>query len=147
MIRYRSIFRNLLIVLVAVFVVSCGGPAAKAPTYSAQQIQQFQQYSSRIEGFSDRLSELKTLIDGGKWNDVRSFIHGPLGDLRLQMVNLSRDLFPDARAKALAQSKDVFNHLVKIDEAAQTGNYAVASQNAAEVVEDIKAFLQLVPQA
>ncbi|PSB02842.1 photosystem II protein PsbQ [Merismopedia glauca] len=145
MIRYRSIL-NVLIVLVAVLVVSCGGPAAKAPTYSTQQIQQFQQYSSRIAGFGDRLSELQTLVDGKKWNDVRSFIHGPLGDLRLQMVNLSRELFPDAKAKALAQSKDVFNHLVKIDEAAQSGNYELASRNVSEVVEDIKAFLQLVPQ-
>jgi photosystem II protein PsbQ len=146
MIRYRSIL-NALIVLVAVFVVSCGGPAAKAPTYSTQQIQQFQQYSSRIQGFSDRLSELQTLVDNQKWNDVKSFIHGPLGDLRLQMVNLSRELFPSARTKALAQSKHVFEHLVKIDEAAQVGNYELAKANVAEVTQDIKDFLQQVPQS
>jgi photosystem II protein PsbQ len=145
MIRYRSILK-VLIALVAVLVVSCSGPAAKAPTYSSQQIQQIQQYASRIESASDRLSELQTLVEGKKWNDVRSFIHGPLGELRLQMVNLSRELFPSAQKQSLAQSKEIFNHFVKIDEAAQSGNSDLANRNLSEVIEDIKAFLRSVPQ-
>ncbi|GAC1502511.1 MAG: hypothetical protein NVS2B14_15140 [Chamaesiphon sp.] len=148
MARYRSILA-LILAFVATFVVSCSSPTAqtKAPTYTPAQLEQLQGSVSGIVGLRDRLPELATLIENRDWNNVESFIHGPLGELRVKMNTLLRNLLPDAQAKALATSKEVFGHLNKIDQAAQESSYERAIRNYGGALKDLDAFLQLVPKA
>ncbi len=147
MARYRSILA-LILAFVATFVVSCGSPTdIKAKTYTSAQIEQIEQYAQGITGLRDRLPELATMIENRDWNNVESFIHGPLGDIRARMSSLSRQLMPDAQKAALETSQNVFGHFVKIDESAQLGSYTQAIRNYAELIKDFDAFLNQIPKA
>lgn len=148
MARYRSIL-SLIIVIVATFLVSCGSPTvAKAPpTYTAAQIEQIQQYVPDMVALRDRMSELQMLIKRRDWIDVSNFIHGPLGELRLKMTYVTRNLLAKDQAQASEATRDLFGHLVKIEQAAESGDAPRATLNYREAVADIDTFLQLVPQA
>jgi photosystem II protein PsbQ len=146
-----SLFRpliSLFLVFISVFIVSCGdGSQVKAPTYSAAQIAQIQTANKNLTAISDRFPELATLIQERDWNNVKSFIHGPLGDIRTRMSGLSRELLPGNKEKALAISKEIFVHLNKIDEAANNNDYKIAILNYGEALKDFASFEQLIPQA
>jgi photosystem II protein PsbQ len=143
-----SFFRpliSLLLVCIAVLVVSCSDGNVKAPTYSADQLAQIQQASQNIQKITSRLDELEGYIDRQDWNNVRSFIHGPLGELRSRMTGLSRDLLPAQKDQALKVSKEVFVHLNKIDAAAGDNNRLLAASNYSEALKDLDAFNGLLP--
>jgi photosystem II protein PsbQ len=91
-------------------------------------------------------NELQTLIQRRDWIDVSNFIHGPLGELRLEMINISRSLLPPDQELARQATRDLFDHLVKIDQAAKDGQYQRAALNYREALADVDAFLQLVPK-
>lgn len=147
MARYRSIL-GLILALVTVCVVSCSSPTTtKTAAYTTTQLEQIQGYADGLTAVRDRLPELATLIQNRKWNDVGSFIHGPLGELRIQMSTLSRSLLPDAQSTALETAKNVFGHLNQLDQAAKDESYERAIRQYAEALKDFDAFLQLVPQA
>jgi photosystem II protein PsbQ len=145
-----SFFRpliSILLVFVSVFVVSCSdGSQAKAPTYSAEQIAQIQLANKGLTALSGRLPELATMIQERDWNNVKSFIHGPLGDIRTRMAGLSRELLPGSKEQALAVSKEIFVHLNKIDEAASANDYKIAIRNYGEAIKDLETFSSLIPQ-
>ncbi len=148
MARQQSIL-SLILVIVATFIVSCGSPtvAKVAPTYTTAQVEQIQQRVPEIVALRDRTtSELQRLIQNRDWINVSNFIHGPLGELRLQMTYVSRNLFPKDQDGARQATRDLFNHLVKIDQAAQGGEYQRATLNYREALADIDVFLQLLPQ-
>ena len=146
-----SLFRpliSILLVFISVLVVSCGdGSQAKAPTYSATKLAQIQATNKNVIALSDRLPELATLIENRDWNNVKSFIHGPLGDLRTRMSGLSRELLPGTKEQALALGKEIFVHLNKIDEAAGSNDYKIAIRNYGEALKDFASFEKLIPQA
>jgi photosystem II protein PsbQ len=146
-----SLFRpliSILLVFISVLVVSCSdGSEVKAPTYSAAQLVQIQATSNNVNALRDRLPELATLIQNRDWNNVKSFIHGPLGDIRTRMSGLSRELLPGSKEQALAVSKEIFVHLNKIDEAAGNNDYQIAIRNYGEALKDFATFSKLIPQA
>ena len=146
-----SLFRpliSILLVFISVFVVSCGdGSQAKAPTYSAAQLAQIQTTTKNVTALTDRLPELATMIQKRDWNNVKSFIHGPLGDIRILMSALSKELLPGTKEKALATSKEIFGHFNKIDEAAGNNDYPGAIRNYGEAMKDITALFNLAPKA
>ena len=145
-----SLFRPLISILltfVAVFIVSCGdGTQAKAPTYSAAQIAQIQTANKGLTTLRDRLPELATLIQERDWNNVKSFIHGPLGDIRTRLAGLSRELLPGTKEQAISVSKEISVHLNKIDEAATANDYQVAMRNYGGAIKDLETFASLIPQ-
>ncbi len=145
-----SLFRpliSLLLVCISVFIVSCGdGSQAKAPTYSPEQLSQIQATNKNVTALRDRFPELATYIQERDWNNVKSFIHGPLGDIRTRMAGLSRELLPGSKEQALSVSKEIFVHLNKIDEAAGNNDYKVAIRNYGEALKDFETFSNLIPQ-
>jgi photosystem II protein PsbQ len=145
-----SLFRPListLLAFIAVFIVSCGdGSQAKAPTYSAVQLTQIQTANKTVTALRERLPELSALIQSRDWNNVKSFIHGPLGEIRTRMAGLSRELLPGSKEKALSISKEIFVHLNKIDEAAANNDYPLAIRNYGEAIKDFTTFSDLIPQ-
>jgi photosystem II protein PsbQ len=146
-----SLFRpliSILLVFIAVFVVSCSdGSQAKAPTYSAAQLVQIETSTKNVTALTSRLPELATMIQKRDWNNVKSFIHGPLGEIRTRLSGLSRELLPGSKEQALAVSKEIFVHLNKIDEAAGNNDYPGAIRNYGEALKDIATFSNLLPKA
>lgn len=145
--RFRSLL-SLLLVVVSVFLVSCGSaPVAKAPDYTPAKIEAIERYTTDIAAMRDRMtSELPKFIQSGEWVDVGALIHGPLGELRTKMISLSRNLTPDLQKKSQAEAKDLFEHLVKLDEAAQAGDLNKAVTNYRAAIDDISAFFDVVPE-
>ena len=148
MARYRAIL-SLMLVILATFVVSCSSPSAvKLPeTYTVSQIEVIQRSVPEILGLRDRMSnELQKLIQRRDWIGVSNFIHGPLGELRLEMINISRSLLPKDQDKARQLTRDLFDNLVKIDQAAKEGQLQKVTQNYREALADINNFLQIIPK-
>ncbi|MBF2068030.1 MAG: photosystem II protein PsbQ [Calothrix sp. C42_A2020_038] len=147
MARQRSII-SLILVFLATFLMSCSGPsvATPPPTYTQTQLQKIQEYLTDIEAVRNRESELGDLIDRKDWIKVGNFIHGPMAEARLDMTYIASNLLPKEQAPARKVARDLFDHLVKIDQAAASGNQLVAASNYKAAYEDIDKFLTLVPK-
>ncbi len=144
--RYRAVV-GVLLAVIATFLVSCSsGPAAVAPTYTPEKIAQLQNYVTRIQTARDRLPELARYIEKDKWVKVDQFTHGPLGELRAELLRLSGQLLPVDQPKAKALSEDILAHLQNIDEASQNRSYEVAISQYREFVDDFDAFLSVIPE-
>ncbi|WP_373368711.1 photosystem II protein PsbQ [Trichormus variabilis] len=146
MARQRSII-SLLLVLLATFLISCGSPttAVVPPTYTAAQLEKIQGYAPDIQAVRDRADELKNLIQKKEWIKVGNFIHGPITEARLNMTYITPNLLPKDQPTARQITKDLLNHLVKIDQAASVGNSPLALNNYQAAVADIDKFVQLLP--
>lgn len=148
MLRFRSIL-TLVLVLITTFLVSCGGsPETKVPpTYTPDKIEQLQVYVAPINEAREKMAIVADLIAKKNWVDTRTYIHGPLGGLRLQMLNLSRSLLPQDQAKAADLAKQVFAHFERIDAAAKDKNAELAYNQLQEALKDFDSFLELIPTA
>lgn len=149
MVKFRSVVAILLAFVTSLMLTACSGGAVakKPPTYTSAQLELIQSYAGDLQTMRDRLPELATLITRKDWTFARNFIHGPLGELRVKMSAVARNLLPDARAGAETIAKTVFADLEAIDLAAQDANYSVAIKNYAAALKDFDAFLSLVPPA
>ncbi|MFN5513229.1 MAG: photosystem II protein PsbQ [Cyanobacteriota bacterium] len=147
MLRLRSLL-VLCLSLVSFVLVSCGAPEAVAPpTYSPEKIAQIQLYAVPVEGAREKMETLRTLISDQNWVDTRTFIHGPLGQLRQDMLGLSRMLLPNDQPRAAALAKELFGDLERLDSAAKDRSLNLAAVQYQEALEDLDAFLELIPQA
>ncbi len=147
MIRLRS-FISLLLVLVATFLVSCSSPEVSAPTtYTPEKIAELQVYVQPIQEAREKMNVLKKLISDQNWVDTRTWIHGPLGKLRQEMLGLSRSLLPKDQEQATQLAREVFGHLERLDAAAQERSLTAAGVQYGEALKDFDAFLELIPQA
>ncbi|MDX2098153.1 MAG: photosystem II protein PsbQ [Leptolyngbyaceae cyanobacterium bins.59] len=147
--------RSLLVLFVGViiaFLLMVSSPVLAATTkaaatYTPAQLEQVQRYVGTLEGFRGRMQALATLIQNRQWTDVRSFIHGPFGELGPTTSRLTRILLPEVREKAIFASKGILGHLVEIDEAAKNQDYRQAIRNYAEAIKDFDALFALTPKA
>jgi photosystem II protein PsbQ len=147
MTRPRSIFALMMAFLMA-FLVSCSSVEAKVPTtYTTAQIQQIQRYVPTLTEFRSRMDKLGTLIQQRNWVDTRTYIHGPLGDLRNTMKTVSASLLPKSQQQAVDLTKSLFGDLVNIDLAAKDLDYAKVTASYQKAVNDFDSFLQLLPKA
>ncbi|MEG4941080.1 photosystem II protein PsbQ [Microcoleus sp. F4-D5] len=147
MTRPRSIFALMMAFLMA-FLVSCSSVEAKVPTtYTAAQIQQIERYVPTLTEFRSRMDKLGTLIQKRNWVDTRTYIHGPLGDLRNTMKTVSASLLPSSQKQAVDLTKSLFADLVNIDLAAKDLDYAKVTASYQKAVNDFDSFLQLIPKA
>lgn len=149
MLRFRSILTVVLTITLA-FLLSSGSPAlaakaTKTPSYTPAQLEQIQRYATSVEELQNRMVEIPTLIQQQRWVDLKTFIHGPLGELRIRMARLARSLAPQSQKVAQQAAKDVFEHLVAIDEAADLGDATKAFRNYNEALKDLDAFFSLLP--
>ena len=147
MVRQRSIF-SLIFVLLATFLIGCGGPsvATLPPSYTAAEVAKIQEYVPGIKAVIDRQGELKSLISEGEWIKVGNFIHGPMTEAKLNMTYIVPNLAQQNQGKARQIIKDLLNDLVKIDQSATVGNTSQALSNYKQAFADIDKFLELVPE-
>ena len=147
MTRPRSIFALMMAFLMA-FLVSCSSVEAKVPTtYTTAQIQQIQRYVPTLTELRSRMDKLGTLIQQRNWVDTKTYIHGPLGDLRNTMKTVSASLLPKSQQQAVDLTKSLFGDLVNIDLAAKDLDYAKVTASYQKAVNDFDSFLQLIPKA
>ncbi|MBW4540135.1 MAG: photosystem II protein PsbQ [Myxacorys chilensis ATA2-1-KO14] len=150
MANYRSILASVL-AIVAVLFICFSDPAAaktiKKLTYTPQQLEEIQTSMSDVTEMRDRFPELKTLIDQKDDIFTRNFIHGPLGELRVKLSSVARNLLPDAQKQARQLAKDIANDLVRIDQAASTRDFTLASRYYNEMLKDLDTFEQLLPKS
>ena len=146
MLNKRSIVAWMMALLVA-FLASCGSPAPP-PTYSDAELQQIEQYTTKIVAVRDRMDELNTLIQKGDWVNVDTFIHGPLGDLRSKTNYLTQSLLlPKDKAPVSDAAKEVFQDLEEIDVAAAAGDKLQAAAEYKKAVADFDTFLGVIPKS
>ena len=147
MTRPRSIFALMMAFLMA-FLVSCSSVEAKVPTtYTTAQIQQIQRYVPTLTELRSRMDKLGTLIQQRNWVDTKTYIHGPLGDLRNTMKTVSASLLPSSQQQAVDLTKSLFTDLVNIDLAAKDLDYEKVTASYQKAVNDFDSFLQLIPKA
>ena len=144
------LFRPLLsvmLVLVTTLLVSCSSPTkAKIPTvYSPEKIAQLQQFRTPIAEARGEMGTLKALIDKENWVDARTFIHGPLGELRQDMSIISKKLLLKDQKPARDLAKDLFFDFDKIDFAAKERDPAGAKNGYSRAIADFDAYLDLIP--
>ncbi len=146
MFRLRPIL-SVILVLVATFLVSCGsGNVSKIPTtYTPEKIEQLQVLIDPIEDAREKMAVLKDLIAEQNWVDTRTFIHGPLGTLRRDMVNLSGSLLQKDQKIAKETAKELFGHFERIDTAAKDRDASIAQTQFREAIKDFDTFLNLLP--
>lgn len=143
--QYRAVV-GVLLAMVATFLVSCGNDtAAVVPTYTPDKIAELQNYVGRIEQARDRLPELQRYIEKDNWVNVDNFTHGPLGQLKSQIVRLNNQLLPDDQKKAKVLAEEISGHLQNLDEASQSRNNSDAIFQFQEFETDFDALLDLVP--
>ncbi len=144
--RFRSIL-SIVLVLVTTLLVSCGSSnVSQIPTtYSPEKIEQLQILVDPVVEAREKMATLKDLIAEQNWVDTRTYIHGPLGQLRLDMTNLSRSLLPKDQKVAQKTAKELFGHFERIDAAAKERNAAVAQTQFTEAIKDFDTFLNLLP--
>ncbi len=144
--RLRTLF-SVLLALVATVLVSCSGPQVEIPTtYSPEKIAQLQVYVKPITIARERMDTLQELIAEQNWVDTQTYIHGPLGQLRQDMLGLSRSLLPKDQDTADKLAREVFGHLEQLDAAAKDRSVSRTQLQFKEAVADFDAFLDLAPR-
>lgn len=145
----RSLFALVLALIVSLGWVVDTSLAARAQktAYTAADIEQIQKFEAPLAAARSRMDELEDLIAKGNWVFVRNFIRGPLGDIRRQMLNIEQALLPKDKEALREAAKDLFGHLVSIDDAAGAKDARRAEVQFQEALKDFDAFLKLVPQA
>lgn len=141
-------FISLVLVLVATLLVSCSSSTkAKIPTtYSPEKIAQLQTYVEPVNVAREKMNTLKTLIENKNWVDTRSFIHGPLGQLRQDMSILSRKLLPKDQGNAEKLAQELFQDIERLDAAAKDRNINMAASQYFQAAKDFDSFLDLIPE-
>ena len=143
--QYRAVV-GVLLAAIATFLVSCGSaPEAVVPTYTPEKLSQLENYVGRVEQARERLPELKRYIEKDNWVNVDNFTHGPLGQLKSQIVRLNGQLLPDDQKKAKVLAEEISGHLQNLDEASRTRNYSDAIFQFEEFQTDFDALLDIVP--
>jgi photosystem II protein PsbQ len=149
MTKYRSILASVL-AFIAVLFICFSDPAAARPakklTYTAEQIASIQEAAAQVVAMRDRFPELNDLIQKQDWIFARNFIHGPLGELRVKMSQVTRDLLPDAQKAARKAAKEVAEDLEDLDRVADERNYQAAVRYYSEAIKDLDTFFSVLPQ-
>ncbi len=145
--RIRPLF-SLILVSLATLLISCGGPnvAATPPTYTPLQIQKIQEYTPEVVAVQQRAAELQRLIQTKNWTDVSNFIHGPVAEARLNMNYIVSNLLPEEQKQGRKIVRDMFNNLVKIDQASKDADVLQALNYYDAAFADIDRFLGLLPK-
>ena len=145
--RLQAILTTLLLTLCASVLVACSTPVAEAPVYTPGQIAEVQRYEAAVLTSYDRFGELPDLLASKKWTSLRNIIHGPLGELRREMDNISSVLLKSHKTQAQKLTNSFFQHLESLDNAAKLQEFDRASTLLNLAESDFNAFLDLLPNA
>ena len=77
---------------------------------------------SQVTKLQSQVETLQEYVDGREWLEIRSFIHGPMGQVRRQLFVISQKLPKDMQASLEDEIQAVSANLNVMDEAAE--NYS-----------------------
>jgi photosystem II protein PsbQ len=148
MARLRG-FLSVTLAFIACLLVSCGGPTASAPppTYSAEQLQQIQLYLPSVEEKYAQMENLAKAIQQSNWQQIRTIMRGPLGQMIQDMYNVDRHLLPADQKAAKDLTRKFFEDFVAIDQAATNKSATDISKYFDLAVRDYEQFLSYVPKS
>ena len=146
--RFHSLL-SLILILVTTLLVSCSNPSASTipTTYSPEKIEQLQTLIEPVAAAKGQMETLKGFIAEKNWVDTRTYIHGPLGQVRLDIANLNRSLLAKDQKTATKTAKEFLGHLERIDAAAKERNTAAVEIQFSEAVKELNNYLNLLPSA
>jgi photosystem II protein PsbQ len=143
--RLRPIL-SVVLAVVATCIVGCGGAEVAQPTtYSGEQIAQLEIFAPRVTDLRDRFPELEDYIQNKDWVDISSFIHGPMGELRVGLERVAVRLLPQDAEQAKYYAEEIGTHLERLDAAADDYNQIEAGKQYREALDDFNAFVGLIP--
>lgn len=141
-------WRPFIFGLIAIVLVSCGGPPAAIqppPTYTTAQLTRIDDYLMGIEANAQRFAELEQDIATGDWQDVQGIMRGPLGAMLQDMRFLNRNLLVKDQPIAAKITRSLFDHFVDIDQAADSKNTIAAQKGLTAAEQDFELYLKLMP--
>lgn len=143
--RLRPII-SVVLAVVATCIVGCGGAEVSQPTtYSGEQIAQLEIFAPRVTELRDLFPELEDYIQNKDWVEIDSFIHGPMGELRVRLDRVAVRLLPQDAEQAQYYAEEIGTHLEKLDAAAEAYNQIEAGKQYREALDDFNAFVELIP--
>lgn len=146
MARYRSLLAFVL-AAITVLAVGCSGANVSLPaTYTTDQIAEIQVYTPRVTELRDRFPELEDYIQNKDWVNIRSFTHGPMGQLRVRLGQVAVRLLPQDAKQAKALADDLAVCLERLDAAAANFNQIESGKQYRLALDDFDEFLSLIPQ-
>ncbi|NER84598.1 MAG: photosystem II protein PsbQ [Leptolyngbya sp. SIO1D8] len=146
MARYRSVL-GFVLAAITVFVVGCGGANISQPnTYTPDKLAEIQIYSPRVTELRNRFPELEDYIQKKDWVNIRSFIHGPMGELRARLGRVAVRLLPQDAEQAKVLADNLATHLERLDSAAESYDQIQSGKEYRLALDDFDAFLSLVPE-
>jgi photosystem II protein PsbQ len=136
-------FRRLAVALCLALCILISGvyaPSAIAQTDPPDA------YLARVASLSDRFNRLETYVNQNSWSDIKGYIHGPLGAIRVDVSRVISALPAKEQAKAKALAKKVFDGLVDLDFAVAAQDRSATSSTFAQVRKDYENILNLFEQ-
>lgn len=140
---------TLILSIVAVVLVSCGGPSATtvAPsTYSDLQITRIKDFLSDIQKNAERFADLETSIAKADWQEASNIMRGSLGQMLMDMRALNRNLLAKDRPTPAALTQALTEDFLKIDQAADLDSVPLAQAGFRDAVADFNAYLNSLPK-
>lgn len=145
--KFKQFCKSLLAVVCATTLVltsfSAVAPTAVAATDTGIVLAQASKYTEGLQPLRGRMSELEGYVADGDWNNVRTFIRGPLGELGPLTRRLNDSLPAASQAGARRTIRGLTDHLNKLDAAAAKGNSAAAAKEYDGAVSSFDAVLGL----
>jgi photosystem II protein PsbQ len=149
MARYRSILASILAIAIVV-CIGFSNPAfarpAKKLTYTAAQIEEIRTAATDLTAMVERLPELGNLLEQQDYIFARNFIHGPLGELRIKLSAVTRNLLPDAQKSARQVAREIAEDFEDLDRVAADRDAKASIRYYNEALKDLDAFFKLLPQ-
>ncbi len=104
-------------------------------------------YVARITQLSDRLGVLEKYVDSNNWNNIRTYIRGPLGEVRRDIAYLAQGLSGNAKQTARNLGKAIADDLVKLDFAAKNNDASGVQSAFDQVTQHFEQLLALLPKS
>lgn len=102
--------------------------------------------SPALQSLTDRIELLKTYVDRSNWTTIKTFIHGPLGEIRADIGRAINKLPSKQQAAAKTLAKDLFADLFKLDVAATDRDFDRTEAAYNQVRQDFNDLLALLPK-
>ncbi len=145
----RTSFISLLLSVMAVILVGCGGPSATTappPTYSDLQITRINDYLSDIQKNAERFADLEASIAKADWQEAGNIMRGSLGEMLMDMRALNRNLLPKDQPTPTALTRALTEDFLKIDQGADLNSVNLAQEGFREAEADFNAYLSSLPK-
>jgi photosystem II protein PsbQ len=94
-----------------------------------------------LQQLEAQVESLQTLVDAQDWLEIRSYIHGPMGMVRKDLVGVAQGLQPTQKDAFLGGVRKLAKSLEKLDQSAATfdaGKVKTAQQGVQSALADLE---------